>query len=268
MRPTRLLLVAGLGLVGLFPRPAAAADWAVAPAANQFGAGREHLRYTIDPGAAVQDGLVVRNAGAAPLRLALRPAASGWVRLARDAVTVAPGRSAEVPFSVAPPRDAEPGDYEGAIVATAGGGRLDVPIRLRVGGALKPGLAVEDVQLDGSSVRFTVRNTGNAILTARPRVKVSGPFGRFAVESDALRPSPELLPGETWKGRTSVKDVTPAVRLTATVTVLGLLTDAAGSSSPLAAVQGSGHGWSVPWLPVIAVLAVVALVAAGVRLWA
>src|SRR4051794_32820774 len=98
-----VVLLAVLGLVG----PAAAADWTVAPAANQFGAGREQLRLTVDPGATVQDGIDVVNTGAVELRLALRAAdGQSWLRLSRNDVTVAAGRSVRVPFTVAPPRDA------------------------------------------------------------------------------------------------------------------------------------------------------------------
>src|SRR3954469_25185558 len=97
-----VVLLAMLGLVG----PAAAADWRVPPAANQFGAGREQLRLTVDPGATVQDGIDVSNTGTVPLRLALQ-AADGlsWLRLSRSEVTLDPGRSVHVPLTVAPAGD-------------------------------------------------------------------------------------------------------------------------------------------------------------------
>jgi hypothetical protein len=63
---------------------------------------------------------------------------------------------------------------------------------------------------------------------------------------------------------TPLHDVTPALRLTATVTLLPLLTDAAGSTAPLAAVKASGHGWSVPWSLLLTLVAVCALAVAGV----
>ena len=70
------------------------------------------------------------------------------------------------------------------------GARPD-PLRLRVGGPLKPSLAVEQVRIDYAgtpnrsqgrrTVTYTIHNTGNAILSARQTVSVSGPFGRLAV---------------------------------------------------------------------------------------
>src|SRR3954451_1770027 len=251
-----VVLLAMLGLVG----PAAAADWTVAPAANKFGAGREQLRLTVDPGATVQDGIDVSNTGTVPLRLALQASdGRSWLRLSRSDVTVAPGRSVQVPFTVAPPRDAKPGDYEGGIVTRAGGEVVGLPVRLRVGGALKPSLAVEDVHLDGSTVRYTLHNTGNAIVTARPVVSLAGPFGRFAAKPKTGRVTPELLPGQRLPGAAALDDVPPAVRLTATVKVLPLITDAAGSTAPRTEVQAAGHAWRIPWLvllPVVLVLAV------------
>ena len=80
MRPTSprgSLLLATLGLVGLLARPAAAADWSVQPAANQFGDGREDFRYTLNPGGEAEDAIVVANQGTAPLTVtrARRPRA-------------------------------------------------------------------------------------------------------------------------------------------------------------------------------------------------
>jgi hypothetical protein len=45
-----------------------------------------------------------------------------------------------------------------------------------------------------------------------------------------------------------VDDVTPAPRLTATVTLVPLLTDAAGSTAPLTAVVGTGHALMLAWV--------------------
>ena len=57
-------------------------------------------------------------------------------------------------------------------------------------------------------------------------------------------------------------DVTPALRLTATVTLVPLLTDAAGSTAPLAATKASGHAWTVPWSLLLAIVVLCGLVVA------
>ena len=59
--------------------------------------------------------------------------------------------------------------------------RASIRIRLRVGGFLKPSLAVEHVRIDDATVTYTIHNTGNAILSARQTASLSGPFGRWNV---------------------------------------------------------------------------------------
>ncbi|WP_270037824.1 WxL protein peptidoglycan domain-containing protein [Solirubrobacter ginsenosidimutans] len=287
--------MATLGLVGCFARPAAAAEWTVKTAANQFGDGRQDFRYTVNPGGTVEDGIVVENPGTTPLHLALYGAdafttaagkldlraadakATGvgvWAQPSQADVTVPANGSVEVPFAITLPKDAKPGDYVGGIVTADADQRVPIQIRLRVGGALKPSLAVEGVRVDYSgsanplakgdaTVTYAIHNTGNTILTAQQAVKVSGPFGRWAVRAPKVADTPTLLPGETWKASASLDDVAPALRLTASVTLVPLLTDAAGSTAPLAAIKASGHAWIVPWALLVAILVLLGLVVAA-----
>ncbi|GIH48671.1 protein of unknown function [Microbispora rosea] len=285
-----VLLTAG-GVLGTGARPASAADgeasWTVATASNDFGSDRPNYSYTLDPGGRVEDGLVVANHGATPLRLSVYAAdaftteqgwldlrgvnakqtgVGAWVRADRSGVTIPAGETAEVPFTVALPDDAAPGEYMGGIVTAADGQRLGIRIRLRVGGELKPALSVENLQVRYSgtpnplgtgdaTVTYTIRNDGNGILAARQAVSLSGPFGHWDVRAEHIDDSPQLLPGETWKVSVPVHGVTPALRLTGTVTLVPLLTDAAGSVAPLAAVGSSAHAWTLPWaLPLVLVV--------------
>jgi uncharacterized membrane protein len=268
-----IFLMATVGLGGLLAPPVAAADaaWTVKPAANGFGADREAYGYTVNPGGEVEDGIVVDNHGDAPLQLALHAKPTGigaWTHLNQDNVLVPAGKSAEVPFTITLPDDAAPGDHAGGIVASLESDEVVIPIRLRVGGALKPSLAVERVGVNYSSgsatVTYTIHNTGNAILSARQAVSVSGPFGRWAVKAGGIADAPSLLPGERRKLSAPVGDVTPALRLTATVTLVPLLTDAAGSTAPLPATKASGHAWTIPWLLLLAIAALGGLAIATV----
>ncbi len=268
------LVLAAVGLGGLLAQPAAAADWTVQTAANQFGAGRQRFGYTVNPGGKVEDGIVVVNDGGTPLHLTVRAAATkgigAWVHPDRGDVTVGPGESVEVPFALTLPKDAAPGDYAGGIVTANAGQRVAVPIRLRVGGTLKPSLSAENVRVHYSgaigkgdaTVSYTIRNTGNVILAARQTVSLSGPFGRWEVRAGKRPDAPPLLPGETRKVSAPVHDVTPALRLTATVTLVPLLTDAAGSTAPLAATKASGHALIVPWSLLVALVVLCALAVA------
>ena len=213
------------------PRPARAeAPWSLATADNSFGADRASFVYTLNPGGQLNDGVLVVNNGSAPLDLTLS-AADGftnragklglvakdskgvgvWVRPDQDDVTVPPGQSVEVPLTLTLPKEAAPGDYAGGIVAADGRQQVSLPIRLRVGGALKPGLAVEDVHVDFSgsanpvgdgsaTVSYTVHNTGNAIVAAHQALSVSGPFGSFKVAGGKIPDTPALLPGDALEG--------------------------------------------------------------------
>jgi Bacterial protein of unknown function (DUF916) len=283
-----VVLLAALGLVVLGAGPAAAADdapWAVRTASNEFGSERPNYSYTLNPGGHLEDGLVVVNHGTTPLDLALYAAdgfttdagrldlvtkdttstgVGAWVHAGRDHVTIQPGKSAEVPFTVTLPANATPGDHLGGIVTSltqASAGRTNVErrlalrIRLRVGGELKPSLSVKDVHVDHSdnpsgkgdaTITYTIHNTGNAILTARQAASISGPFGRMRVRSGQVDDSPQLLPGDTWKVSVPIHGVAPAVPLTGTVTVVPLLTDASGSIGPLAAVETTTHARTTP----------------------
>ncbi|MEU6414655.1 DUF916 domain-containing protein [Microbispora sp. NPDC046933] len=307
VRAVVVALLAASGLLVAGTGPAAAADgeasWTVATASGDFGSDRRNYSYTLDPGGRIEDGLVVANHGTAPLHLSVYAAdafttrqgrldlrgedatptgVGAWVHPDRRDVTVRPGETAEVPFTVTLPDDAAPGEYMGGIVTspiklgTADARRLGIRIRLRVGGELTPSLSVEDLRVRYSgtpnplgtgdaTVTYTIRNDGNSVLTARQAVSLSGPFGRWDARAGHVDDSPQLLPGDTWKVSVPVHGVTPALRLTGTVTLVPLLTDAAGSVAPLSVVESTAHAWTLPWallllLVVLCGLAVAALV--------
>ncbi|WP_448630986.1 WxL protein peptidoglycan domain-containing protein [Cellulomonas soli] len=304
-----LALLAGFAAVAatVATGPAAAAQdvtWTVRTASNAFGSARTGYTYGVDPGATVQDALVVANHGDETLELAvyaadgyttpagqldlLTPdrgssAVGAWLATAVDTVTVEPGASVEVPFTLTVPADATPGDYAGGVVtslaqADAAEGitvdrRLGIRVDLRVGGELRPALAVEDVHVSydgtanpagagGAAVTYTVRNTGNQVLSADQTVAVTGPFGRLRVQAPEVARAPELLPGERWTVTVPVPDVLPSVRLTADVAVSPVVVDASGSTATLAPVRATATTWAVPWLTfgLVVLLAAVAVV--------
>ncbi|CAG6392277.1 DUF916 domain-containing protein [Streptomyces cocklensis] len=279
-------------------------SWTVRTAANQYGSDRSSFGYSINPGGVIKDSMTVANHGKDPLTLTVYAAdgfttATGqldlltrdkksvgvgaWSRPASGSVVVPPGKSADVPFTVAVPADATPGDYAGGILTSlkqpdAAQGitvdrRLGIKIALRVSGELRPALKVEDLHVGYSgtadpfgtgdaTVTYTIRNTGNATLSARQTVAVSGPFGWLKADAKSVAAPPPLLPGESRKVQVPVHGTAPAFRLSATVTLTPLLTDASGSTSALKPVTATAHGWAVPWtLTLLAVLLVAAAVA-------
>ncbi|MDP9792835.1 hypothetical protein J2S43_001347 [Catenuloplanes nepalensis] len=282
--------------------------WTVRTASNSLGADRSSYSYAINPGATVSDAMVVANRGTDALSLTVY-AADGfttgeggldlrnrdvaqtgigvWATAPAASVTVAPGQTVDVPFTVAVPANATPGDYVGGIVTSLTRPdasqqvnverRLGIRIKLRVGGALAPALAVSDlsVSYDGSwnpfaggtaTVSYTIRNTGNTTLSATQAASVAGPFGWWRSDAGDIAAPPELLPGESWPVTVPVADVPAALLLTGTATLTPLVVDPSGSRSMLEPVSADATAWAVPWLLLLLILVLIALVVLALRL--
>lgn len=306
-----LSLLASLLVLPAGPATAAPADevtWGVRTAANDQGADRQNFGYDIDPGQTLQDAIVVTNHGDAPLELDLYAAdaytnengqldlvtrdvesteVGAWVRLDTGHVQLPPDGSVEVPFTVAVPENATPGDHGGGIVTSLStpveengitvDRRLGIRLALRVGGELSPRLTVEDLHVDAAgtanplgtadaTVSYTVHNTGNARLSAGQAVSVAGPFGMLRATA-AVDPVPVLLPGESWQVTVPVRGVAPSVRVTAEVVLQPALVDEGGTGGPvLPVVEASASAWAVPWTLLLLLVLVVAAVVLAVRL--
>lgn len=180
--------VAVSGAEALEPRPQSAAGsttWGIQPAAQDEPDGRVSLRYEIDPGAVITDGVAVTNHSAHEAVFAVyasdgtitadgsfdlvpadQPAtgAGTWVELGPvDGATpgggglllaVPAGETVRVPVTVRVPDNATPGDHPAGIVAqlaqqSAPGvdfaSRVGVRVHLRVAGDLAPGLSPESI---------------------------------------------------------------------------------------------------------------------------
>jgi WxL Interacting Protein, peptidoglycan binding domain len=273
--------------------------WEVDTVDGSLGSGRQNYDYAVEPGERLEDALTVVNNGSTPIDLALYAAdafttdtgrldlrtrddaptgVGGWLQLDRDRISLQPGESAEVPFALTVPGDASPGSHMGGIVTTPASTssgteperRVAIRIHLRVGESFRPSLSVEDVSVDYSGdsfgtgraiVTYTIRNTGDTMLAAEQSVVVAGPFDAFRVTADPVDDAPLLLPDETWTVSVPVRGVAPVGLLAATVTLVPLYTDPAGSTGPLAMIEHTGHGWAIPWLPAMLILCLAALVA-------
>ena len=299
-----MLVALGLSLVPAGSAQAAGDDvtWTVRTASNGFGAERTGYNYTINPGSKVDDALVVSNHGDTALELGVYAAdgytteagqfdlvvggaksvsVGAWVRGGTDRITVAPGQTVEYPFTVTVPKNATPGDYAGGIVTSLAqpddaqginvDRRLGIKISLRVGGDLKPALAVEDAHVDwngglnpfaggDSTMTYTIHNTGNAVLTSQQVAGVTGPFGMLPTSADKIKAPPQLLAGEKWDVSVPIHDVPASVWLAATATVTPVVTDASGSTTTLEPITATATGWAVPWMLLLIVVVLVALV--------
>ncbi|MEZ3160399.1 DUF916 domain-containing protein [Microbacterium sp. BWT-B31] len=282
-------------------------SWTVRTASNDFGADRTSYHYTADPGRTVEDAIVIANHGDESVDLALyaadgyttdsggfdiltpgetSTAVGAWIQPAEDLVTVEPGASVEVPFTLTVPENATPGDYAGGIVTSLAqpgdtqglsvDRRLGIRVALRVGGALAPALAVTDLHVawDGGAnplavgdarVTYEIENTGNTIISAQQAVSVAGPFGWFRTDAAALDAPPQLLPGEHWTVTTTVPGVGGWLVLLAQASVTPVVVDASGSTNAMAVVIADAAGWAVPWVLLVIVLLIAAAAFFAVR---
>jgi len=278
--------------------PGETATWSIQPASEVGEATRPAFSYELAPGTEIADAVRVTNFGDQPLTLqvsahdafntpvgdfdVLTSASESvdvgsWVALDAGEVALPARGSIDVPFRVAVPSNASPGDHAGGIVAAHFSvaaadstsllreNRVGTRVYVRVAGPLRPALVVssfstrfepEGVLGSGGAVvaTYTVRNTGNVRLAATQSLAVEGPFGlsRHTIEPTSL---PELLPGGEFTGTTTIDDVRAFGRLSAALT---LETEATAPD----VIEARSSMWAVPWR----LLCLVA-VAAAAYLW-
>lgn len=280
--------------------------WTVRTASNGFGKERTSYTYAVDPGQSITDALVVSNHGTAPLQLAVYAAdgytgaggqldlltpgetslnVGAWTQAGSSTITVAPDESATVPFVLAVPSTATPGDYVGGIVTSLASSadqgisvdrRLGIRIGLRVAGALAPSLAIENPQVawGGSwslgtgtaTLSYTLHNTGNTTLGAQQAASIAGPFGWFATDAGDVDPAVQILPGETRDVQITVPAIAGMLALVGSATVTPIVVDASGSTTALAPVAAQAIGLAVPWLLVLIVVLAAGLAVGAVWL--
>lgn len=303
-------LAAALAAVLVVAAPASAEEvdgpevtWGVRTADTTWGEGRENYAYAVDAGETIDDAIIIANHDVVPVELDVyaadafttsdgqldvatrdvRPRELGaWAAPAADRVTVQPGEAIEVPFTITVPANATPGDHAGGILTSLASPevdsgltvdrRLGIRMHLRVGGALAPALAIDDLRVDyagtpnpfgtgAATVSYTVRNAGNTRLSAAQQVALTGPFGMLPVAATGVADVPELLPGETWPVEVEVEGIVPAFVLTAAVT-LDPASPADTKPEPRP-VEEAVSTAAVPWT----LLALVLLLAAAIFAW-
>ncbi|MEU9758856.1 DUF916 domain-containing protein [Streptomyces sp. NPDC047985] len=243
MRKLYVLLLAGALLLTGAPAAHAAdnGSWSVYPAAAQSGR-RPYFYLSADPGATLRDTVTVANKTDRPRTFRLYAAdayntardggfavrsrgerqrsVGAWARPGRTLVTVPPRGSVGVPVTITVPRDAEPGDHPGALVALddhvepADGGAVAVGIRkavgariyLRVNGPTLPALSVEDIEVEhtrplvpgtgrsSAVISYTLHNRGNVTLDPEVALRAEGLFGRTLLARELKAIPSELLP--------------------------------------------------------------------------
>ncbi|GAA3212441.1 hypothetical protein ACFP63_09585 [Oerskovia jenensis] len=295
------------------PAPAKT-TWAVEPATAEGPDGRVSSRLTVDPGGRVTDHVTVTNFSDHPAtfdvyasdgvvtadgQFDLLPAGTApvdggaWITVGEgDAagqtqrVEVGAASSVTVPFTVAVPADATPGDHPAGVVAALarpeGDGsavtfdtRVGARVHLRVAGELVPVLALTDVRATyepswnpfapgAVRVDYTVANEGNVRLGADTQVTSAGLFGWNA--RDVVAPAQrEVLPGQEASGTVVLDGVWPLGKVSGDLTTTPLVVGDDVVEVALAPATGSYAAWTLPWVQLGTVLVLVGAVLAVLR---
>ncbi|MFJ6651837.1 hypothetical protein ACIQLJ_03460 [Microbacterium sp. NPDC091313] len=267
--------------------------WMVRPSDGQGEDGRSWVERELDAGETVTEHLVVRNLSSEEVTFSLSAAdgyftdtgrfnmltadrasvdAGTWIALP-DAVTVPSGADVVVPFEIAVPADATPGDHVAGVAAgirSGGDDRVGIESRVgfrvmtRVAGELAPAVATsittgyagtwnpfEAGRLDGT---YVVRNTGNTRLAVTPRITVAGPFGLFPTTLEA-QPIEEMAPGESRTGALDLPSAWPLFAYTTTIEAQATsVSPGAAATAPRS--DASSVAAAVPWSQAVAVILV------------
>lgn len=291
--------------------PAAAATdeppdlrWSVTPADESGPDDRRVVEHELDPGETVEDRFAVRNISEEEVTFTLTAADGFYTRTGRfdilasdresvgagtwitvpESVTVGPGETEIVDFSLTVPERAEPGDHAAGITASilsvqTGDDGTSVGVESRIGfrvltrvtGEITPAAAVQNV--DGvydlswnplrpgeATVTFELVNEGNTRLLAEGTVNAGGGSTAFPPEDENRQ---ELLPGDSREISVPVDGVWPLFAVPVDVSFAPEVVTADGSTSTLDPVVAGTTLWAIPW-PHLAILAGIALLVIAV----
>ena len=263
---------------------------AAAPAADGgVDQSRSRYSYQVEPGQQVADEYLVENTGTTVQSVTVyatdafnaedgsfalldggveATGAGRWVSFDGGAdriqLTLQPGASQVVPFTVMTPADAGPGDHAGGIIVSAlspaGEVSVDrrVAIRLyvRVKGLLQPGLTISSIatsyrpELNPFSGELTatisLSNTGNVALAANTVTQVRGLFGIPLSGLTDVKVS-EMLPGSNRTVTITIPGVGPWVYLAPHVSLAATVEPGALDAGVLPAAERDATLFVVPW---------------------
>ena len=293
-----LFLAAG-ALLPATPVHAAPGDdfrWSVRPAEAGGGSTRSQFTYDLAPGRHIDDRVAIKNLSTRTLNFSVYAAdaftsadgafalpvagsrsddAGRWLQLKPVRRTVKPGGQIVLPFRIAVPKDAAPGDHAAGVLASvtvpaknADGQtvmvdrRIAARVYVRVDGPLRPRLTVESVSAEYDNplipflpgrmtVTYTLRNTGNVRLSGDAAIGAAGPLG-IPLSSSVRRPVPEMLPGSAVTLTDRIGGVVPAGLLTGEVSV---------TPSGLLEETGEATTWQIPWTVLYLLVVAAAVVA-------
>jgi hypothetical protein len=288
------------------------AFFGVGPASKTKVDGRSYFNWSATPGDKLIDHVAIVNFGttAVTLRVYVTNAVStvkggtGFAPQGKakggpaDWVTIHfPGNSPIVhlkprskiilPVTIIVPKNAPPGDHEGAIVASLTSviqSKNHAKVHLvqqvadriiaRISGTLRPGLSVVGLHVTYhdslnplatgiTTLTFRVRNIGNELLGGKVTVSVHGLLGSTETGPAVLK-VPIMLPGASVPERVQISGVYPEFVMSARISVAPLVVTGQFDQG-LMTYTGQVGFWAVPWILVI-IIVVLVLLAVGIWL--
>jgi hypothetical protein len=294
--------------------PAQAAQRAAAQKVVTFGAqtasatspdSRDYYNYLSGAGGRLFDHVALLNYSTQTITLLVRPtdmvntpqgglAAVPIIQRSRDVgtwidippqyatVTLGPRGHLIIPFSVAVPRNATPGDHGGVITVTLqstviskSGQKVHLDqttgtrMFIRVSGPLHPVLQIEDLKVHytgplnpikkgKAELTYVVKNVGNVALGARQSVYVTGLFGSKET-AQHVGQVPLLLPGYSIPEKTVVSNVIPEFLDTAHVRINLLYIP--GSVQPKSGpFYGTVQFVAIPWVLLAIIIVLIGVI--------
>ncbi|CAN5178851.1 hypothetical protein BH09ACT3_BH09ACT3_02050 [soil metagenome] len=283
--------------------PALAAEGTITFGIRPTGDDRSRFEFTVDPGALIEDSVEVLNLSdetilvevyavdavtAADGSFALQPPdkaaedGGSWVSFGNGrshTAEIPAHEQIRVPFTVAVPDQATPGDHPAAVVAAISDAESDGLIQLQhrtatrllvhVSGELEPALEMTDLAyeyrpqlnpFDGTLVTsFTLVNSGNVALRATARTTATGLFRAW--EASAVAAQTDLiLPGASLAVMTRLTGVPAWGILEVDVTVATAVDDDAPRPDHLPRPDGAGLAPAPSWT----ILAILVLLASAI----
>lgn len=262
---------------------------------------RSRFSYQLDPGQQVTDEFLVSNPGTTPQAITIfatdaftdddgkyslldtdEPAqdVGRWVQFGGGQTSLSlilqPGEQQILPFTMAVPADARPGDHAGGLVVSAvtPGAEVSVDRRVatrlyaRVKGELQTALTITSITASYSpelnpfagrtTISYTITNGGNVSLGADVVSRVRGLFGIPIGELDTAE-IPEMLPGDTRTVTAEVDGVGQWIFLSPEIDLAATVDEDALDAGPLPTAARETVIVVVPW-GLIAVLVIAAIV--------
>ena len=285
-------------------KPAPRAFFGLGPASKGKIDGRPYFLWGASPGGYLSDEVALVNFGVAPVTITVfvtnavntphggtaflsrgkaRGSLAAWVKLhmphGSPTIRLAPRSKVFVPVTAVFPKNAQPGDHVGAIVASLTSviesknhakihlvQQVADRIIVRISGRLQPRLGVSGLRVayddplnPGASapakLSFNIVNSGNEVLGGKVAVSVSGLIGATKTSPSVIS-VPAMLPGGSDSAQVTVDGVYPRFLETGKVTIRPLVPT--GQFDPgLQPFSGQVSFWAIPWIALVIVILVV-----------